>query len=271
MPRLLSRAQVTQPLASPAQLRAPIGTTSTSSRNPTRKSNGGSGSAGIHYQPPTHLPLHAMQLRALNSLVASYGSENSLMRRCIADALRVLGDAAGDLAELVPAVDFTGEGKDEDDEEGEGVKKEMKYEDGEEELNGIEKRMKNEEGEEVGEGVEKRLKNEEEEEDGKARERLEVTKGGGASKSGGTNKDGGKEGKRLLVEMEEKARQMVDRAWETATAGQVVRGEVAAHAQSEGIARESWNGSKVNGLWEVYDVAIEELKKQRSMKPMKVR
>ena len=227
MPRLHSRAQVTQPLASPALSRAPTGSAG-NSRNPTRTSNG---TTGTRYQPPTHLPLHATQLRALNSLAASYGSENSLLRRCIADALRVLGDAAGDLAELVPAVDFTGK------ETGEG--------DGGEE--------------ETGGRVEKKMKEEEKEEEE------------GVKKAGGDNEGGGKEGTRLLMEMEERAREMVDRAWEIATAGQVVRGEVVAHAQAEGIAEDSKDEPEIDGLWDVYDAAIEELNKQRAVKPMKVR
>lgn len=146
----------------------------------------------------------------------------------------MLGDAAGDLAELVPAVDFTGKGMDEGE--------------------------KGEEGK--GGGVEK-MKEEEQEEQENGEQR-------GVKKGGGDNEGGGKEGTRLLMEMEERAREMVDRAWETATAGQVVRDKVVAHAQAEDIAEDS-NGSEVDGLWDVYDAAIEELNKQRAVKPMKVR
>ncbi|KAF8434474.1 zinc-finger of the MIZ type in Nse subunit-domain-containing protein [Terfezia claveryi] len=161
---------------------------------------------GIKYQHPAHFPLQAKEKRQLDSLVATYNSENSQARRYIADAMRVLGDAAGDLAELVPAVDFT-----------------VKKEDGSEE----------EEGEEEVKNV----------------------------------------GRKLLVEMEKKAREMVDRGWEAKVAGEVVKGGVVRMAMTEQdmIGGEDGEGEEQFGLWEVYGEEMGEEMGKRLRMPLKER
>jgi len=174
----------------------PRATTSGSASNSTTE---------IRYQHPAHFPLQAKEKRQLDSLVATYNSENSQARRYIADAMRVLGDAAGDLAELVPAVDFT-------------VKKE---------------------GE--GEGVS-------DEEQGEEKVK--------------------KVGKKLLIEMESKAREMVDRGWEAGVAGEVVKGRVVKVAM-EGLAGEG-EEEKV-GLWEVYEEEMGKMVGKRGKMPLKER
>ena len=140
--------------------------------------------------------------------MATYNSENSQARRYIADAMRVLADAAGDLAELVPAVDFA-------------VKKE-------EERGG-----EGDIGDEEGEG-------------------------------------GVKKGRRkLLIEMERKAREMVDRGWEAGVAGEVVKGGVVQMAAK--VTEEEEEEEETVGLWEVYEEEMGVLMGKREGMPLKER
>ena len=130
----------------------------------------------------------------------------------------MLGDAAGDLAEVVPAVDFTkGRGWDEDGVEGEG---------------------------EVEEG-----------------------------------------GKRLIMDMENEARGMVDLAWEAEKAGALMKGVVVDVAKTEGRRREKTKEEdggdeeggdgggegELKGLWELHEEEMTDVKKAREGKSMKER
>ncbi|KAF8429802.1 zinc-finger of the MIZ type in Nse subunit-domain-containing protein [Tirmania nivea] len=191
--RLQSRAQTEHSaLAAPGP----------SSRTASSASN--SAANGIKYQHPARFPLQPKERRQLGSLVATYNSENSQARRYIADALRVLGDAAGDLAELVPAVDFTAKKEEETQDRG-GVA----------------------EGEEME-----------------------------------------KVGRKLLIEMESKAREMVDIGWEAGVAAEVIRGRVVKMAEQDTVGEEE---EEQFGLWEVYEEEIGELVKKRLRMPLKER
>ncbi|KAI5811586.1 zinc-finger of the MIZ type in Nse subunit-domain-containing protein [Peziza echinospora] len=96
--------------------------TASSSRTATNeRTSSGSNVARFQYQPPSHLPLNAAPGRQLQALAANSASENSAIRKNIQDALKILTDAAGDLAERVPPVDVgrtvkqTPEDEDEDE------------------------------------------------------------------------------------------------------------------------------------------------------------
>ena len=126
--------------------------------------------------------------------------------------MRVLGDAAGDLAELVPAVDFT-------------------------------------------------VKKEEEGEDGSEDEEKEV--------------EVAEAGKKLLIEMEKKAREMVDRGWEAGVAGGVIKGGVVKMAEQDSVgeveAEGEGEGEEQFGLWEVYEAEMGSLMGKRLRMPLKER
>lgn len=175
-------------------------------------SNGITSHHEIRYEPPAHFPLGHKEKRVLDGIAASHKSENSQTKRYIADALRALGDAAGDLAELVPAVEFTikGKGEDDDEDEWEGDVEEVK-----------------------------------------------------------------RKGKRMLLEMEEKARDMVDLAWEAEIAGGVMREDVISLAEKisgqEDDDEDDNEDGEEHGLWDVYEAKMESLKIQRARQSMKDR